>query len=294
MRELSSEKPTKSREPGESLSDHEEGPPGIVRTGASRYSCAMTTTKDGVDAGARAPVAEVRPTYLLFILVLSIVALAGLAAERLVEPSAEVQRLYTFFDWAICVLFFADFLLTFARAKNKLRYLATWGWLDLISSIPASGAFRIARSARVVRILRIFRALRAARLLSRGLSLTRPANGVVGATLLGIIVMMVSSVAILNAEVGEQANIRTADDAIWWALTTITTVGYGDRYPTTPEGRMIGAVVMVVGVGLFGVLTAFLASLFVKAEEEQVDQDLVAIREELAEMRQLLEKRLGK
>jgi voltage-gated potassium channel len=73
-----------------------------------------------------------------------------------------------------------------------------------------------------------------------------------------------SSLGVLWAESGAaDANIKNASDALWWCLVTITTIGYGDRYPVTNAGRVVGAWLMVVGVGLFGTFTAFVANAFV-------------------------------
>jgi voltage-gated potassium channel len=69
-----------------------------------------------------------------------------------------------------------------------------------------------------------------------------------------------SSLAILQFENSPECNIRTAEDALWWSYTTITTVGYGDRYPVTSEGRIIGVILMTVGVGIFGTYTAIISS----------------------------------
>lgn len=77
-----------------------------------------------------------------------------------------------------------------------------------------------------------------------------------------------SSIAILQFETLPNSNIKTAGDAIWWSYVTITTVGYGDKYPVTPEGRIIAAMLMTVGVGLFGTFTAYISSWFVKAENQ--------------------------
>lgn len=77
-----------------------------------------------------------------------------------------------------------------------------------------------------------------------------------------------SSIAILQVEVDTNSNIKTSEDAIWWAYVTITTVGYGDKFPITTEGRMIVALLMTVGVGLFGTFTAYLASWFVGEGEK--------------------------
>ena len=81
-----------------------------------------------------------------------------------------------------------------------------------------------------------------------------------------------SAVAILQVETAPNSNIKTAEDAIWWAYATITTVGYGDVFPVTTEGRIIAAALMTVGVGLFGTFTAFLASWFV-TEKKQEDTE---------------------
>ncbi len=76
------------------------------------------------------------------------------------------------------------------------------------------------------------------------------------------------------------SNIKTLPDALWWAVTTITTVGYGDRYPTTAPGRAIGAGVMIVRIALFGLLAATISSMFVRKdmseESDQQHEELVA------------------
>jgi voltage-gated potassium channel len=80
------------------------------------------------------------------------------------------------------------------------------------------------------------------------------------------------------------SKIKTAEDALWWAYVTITTVGYGDVVPVTREGRMIAAVLMTVGVGLFGTFTAYVASWFVeKKEEERQEEQNLEIHEMLQE-----------
>jgi voltage-gated potassium channel len=84
------------------------------------------------------------------------------------------------------------------------------------------------------------------------------------------------------------ANIVTGRDAIWWALVTISTVGYGDRYPVTAEGRLVAAILITFGVALFGVLTSFLATTFLESGQRNQEDDIAAIRAELAEIKQLL------
>lgn len=77
------------------------------------------------------------------------------------------------------------------------------------------------------------------------------------------------SIAILEFEKGEETNINNAEDALWWSFVTITTVGYGDKYPVTTEGRIVAGVLMIVGVGLFGTFTGFVASWFLNDNENK-------------------------
>jgi len=109
--------------------------------------------------------------------------------------------------------------------------------------------------------------------------------------LIALAVLMVSSVATLQVEQGEGVNILDAEDAVWWSLTTMTTVGYGDRYPVTSEGRLVAGLLMVAGVGLFGTLSGFLAAWFVEPGDDERLQELKALREEIAGLRRLVESR---
>jgi voltage-gated potassium channel len=96
-----------------------------------------------------------------------------------------------------------------------------------------------------------------------------------------------SSIAILHVETAANSNIRTPGDALWWAFTTITTVGYGDKYPVTFEGRAVAVVLMIVGVGLFATFTAYISNYFLESNQKKSEQ---AIIELIAEVRLLREK----
>jgi len=83
--------------------------------------------------------------------------------------------------------------------------------------------------------------------------------------LAAVIMLEVGAVLILDAEsASAQANIHTGIDALWWNIVTLATVGYGDKYPVTTAGRVVGVIVIVVGVGLFSALTSFLAHWFLR------------------------------
>jgi voltage-gated potassium channel len=206
--------------------------------------------------------------YELFSLALSVVALVVLGLTVSGSQTPETRQLLELADLTLCAFFFLDFCRNLVVADNRLRYLYTWGWLDLAASIPAVDALRAGRLARIVRILRVLRVVKASRILIHALTYRRRESAARGAGLVALLVIFTASVAILHLERRADANIVTAEDALWWSFTTITTVGYGDRYPVTTEGRMVAVALMAVGVGLFGTLSGMAASWFTEPIEK--------------------------
>ena len=229
--------------------------------------------------------------YLVFMLTLSLFALAALAGDAIIALDESARLLLEHVDTAICVLFFLDFLVTLWRSENKARYLVTWGWLDLASSIPMLDILRWGRAARVVRIFRVLRAVRAARILTSFILERRAQSGFFAVALVSIVLVVFASLAILHFERVDNANIQGPDDALWWAVVTITTVGYGDKYPVSPEGRAVAVLLMIAGVGLFGTFSGFVAAWFLGPGEKKHENDLEALRVEIRALRELLEQR---
>jgi voltage-gated potassium channel len=97
---------------------------------------------------------------------------------------------------------------------------------------------------------------------------------------------------VLVFETDAQSNIRTPFDALWWAVSTMTTVGYGDKFPVTVEGKIVAMILMILGVGLFGVLTGLFARLFVAPDLKPEDADIAALTAEVRALRERLEKNL--
>lgn len=237
-----------------------------------------------------APVrAESTPLAQLFMLALCVIALGTIVVRSVFRLDPEIDAVLDSADRFICIAFALDFVVSLWRAPNRLRYFVTWGWLDLLSSIPTLDIARWGRVARIARILRILRGIRAARVLSLMILRKRSQSTFLAATLLALVLVIASSTAILHFENTPDSNIRTSDDALWWAFATITTVGYGDRYPVTMEGRMIAALLMTAGVGLFGAFSATLAAWFLVAEDEAAEAELARVREELATLRAAVE-----
>lgn len=229
--------------------------------------------------------------YDIFMLVFSLIAIGMLVIGVAVELGPSSRSILAYADTVVCVVFLVDFVVSLARAENRWRYLVTWGWLDLISSIPAIDSARWGRGGRIVRVLRVIRGVRATHLIASMLFRQRALGAVLAGAFVSILMIFASSFAILAFEEAGGGNIKTADDAVWWAVCTVTTVGYGDLYPITWEGRVVAFFLMVTGASTFGTLAGVLAGWFIDVREESSQGDLAGVREELAALRKILEAR---
>lgn len=222
---------------------------------------------------------DVHPREILM-LGLSVYVLAALAAEAALPLSPATKVVLQYADTGICAIFLADFFTRLAQAQDRKAFLK-WGWIDLLSSIPTLDAARAGRAVRVVRILRVLRGAHSVKRLGTFLLRRRAEAALTTAALVTILMIVFASIAILEFEAAVQgANIRTPADALWWAASTVTTVGYGDRYPVTAEGRVVAAFLMTAGIACFGTFTGFVASWLLAPATEKADE-LAGIRDQL-------------
>jgi len=231
----------------------------------------------------------------LAMLVLSVYVLGALFADTVFKLSPEVSSLLQTLDTLICFVFLADFFYHLCRAESKPAFLK-WGWIDFISSIPALTLLRWGRIVRVIRVIRILRGARSVKYILQVLFLNK-ARGIFGTVILVTASLLIfAAIAILNVETVPESNIKTASDALWWAMSTITTGGNADKFPVTAAGRIIGVILMTTGVGFFGTLTAYIASVFLKADadeatpEADLAQELKLLRERMESIETKLHK----
>ena len=227
--------------------------------------------------------------WQFLMLFLSVYVLVVLLAETMFSLPAEVSQLLSAVDLAVCAVFATDFFLQLKAAKRKWSYLK-WGWIDLVSSIPSLPFLRIGRLARLVRILRMLRGVRSTRVIVTHLFDNRARGTFATVTLITFVLIVFSSIIVLNWETTPESTIKTAEDALWWSLSTVTTVGYGDVYPKTTVGHFVGAVLMVAGVALFGTFTATVASFFVQQDSRQEDEKMDAVLRKLDALSERLDK----
>ncbi|GAA4543315.1 potassium channel family protein [Pseudonocardia xishanensis] len=181
---------------------------------------------------------------------LAVVFLAVYAWQVLDRGSPEVLDVGL---TAIWVVFGLDYLVRLALARRRWRFVATH-LVDLaILLLPMFRQLRVLRIVTVISVLN-----RQLRDDFRG-RIAVYVTGTVG------LVAFVAALSVLQAERDAPgATITDFGEALWWTITTISTVGYGDRYPVTLEGRVVAATLMVAGIALLGVVTASIASWFVE------------------------------
>jgi voltage-gated potassium channel len=205
--------------------------------------------------------------FNVLILVLSLYVLVSLLISTIFLLSDELIILLNYIDNTICIVFLVDFSIRFKNSENKLEFMK-WGWIDLVASIPSLDFLRAGRLLRLIRLFRVFRALKSTKLIYEHVNRNKKQSALTSVALIFFLMVVFSSIAILQFEKDVNSNIKTAEDAIWWSYVTITTVGYGDKFPITTEGRIIGAILMTTGVGIFGTFTALVSSWFIEKRVE--------------------------
>ncbi len=218
-------------------------------------------------------------------LILSLYVIGALCADQIFTLSESTKNTLQLVDFGVCLVFLTDFFIRLSRAPSKRAFLK-WGWIDFVTSLPMLGAWRFGRAFKIFRILR---AVRSIKLLLRYAIQCGKISPLGTVAIISIGLVFLSAFSIYQFEPDSaDANIRTLGDAFWWAFVTITTVGYGDKFPITVGGRVVAMILMTAGVGLFGAFTGFVASLFIGTDIRKEDEDIVALTREVQAMREHL------
>ena len=221
-----------------------------------------------------------RAAYEIFILSLTLLSLFNLGLVIFANNEDIVQVAYQI-NLLLSLIFFLDFLFRLRTADVKRKYfIKQYGWLDFLGSLPITGA----SLARLMRLFRASNALRkiGARELLRQVAANRADTTIIFIGLCVIFLLEFGSIFILQAESSAlNAEITTANDALWWVLVTISTVGYGDYYPVTDAGRFVAIFVIVAGVAVFGTLSGYLTNSFLGQKEGVEDAEELSNEEKL-------------
>jgi voltage-gated potassium channel len=192
------------------------------------------------------------------------------------DASAPLPPILEATETALTIIFAVEFSSRFLASRHRGQYLRGH-WIDLVALIPATRGLRIARLLRLLRLVRtfagVYRALGHA---------TRLANhrGLATIVVSWLAVMVICCAAIYAVEHEVNEAFATPFDALWWGIVTLTTVGYGDVYPITDEGRIAAGALMILGIGLFSAVTAIVTS-YVLTKPDSVAADPILTIERL-------------
>ena len=231
----------------------------------------MTLATETTAAKLADPVESIWSWRLQIVIQVLIVYSVVTTALETMPQLEKHQRFFAISEAIVVVIFTAEYLFWWSRAANPFTYpLQPLAIIDLLAILPFYLSPFLATSLsltplRSLRLFRIFRLLKLARY-SRSMQILGEAIRRTGPELLvflflaGIIVI-ISAMGLYYAEHDAQPDVYTSiPDSIWWAIVTLTTVGYGDVYPTTGIGRLIASIVMLTGIGFIAVPTSLISS----------------------------------
>ena len=233
-----------------------------------------------------------KPMSLLS-LILSFLALFVISGLLFAPINSESKQVLIGLDFIICSVFLLQLTIDLFRAENKTSYLKVH-WIDFLASIPMIEPLRFAR---IFQILRVILVLRSSKRIFRELFRNRKETTLASIILLLVLLLTIGAGTILLLEHKQPgANITTGHDALWWAFVTISTVGYGDHYPVTNSGKLVASLVIICGVGVFGMISGLVTSLITEPTDlqnqklENKDKKLDLILEQQQQILERLDK----
>ncbi len=208
------------------------------------------------------PTIVTRVTYRIFVIIVTAMALAVAALFYLAPLPEQVREVLFFVNYIASFILLFDVGVRFLRAPNKLNYLLPLGLLDLAGSLPGAPWLRLLRVPSLILGVRELRNTTSGELLAVARGQLAESTLLTGVALAFLVATAGAMAIVVVEEPAGGANIKTGADALWYAIVTISTVGYGDRFPVTLPGRIIGSGMILVGVGIFSVLTGFISTKF--------------------------------
>ena len=208
----------------------------------------------------------------LFDVILLIAIIASVVLVMLESVDSFDKKYHTFLnvsEWIITVLFSIEYILRVISIKKPLKYIFSfYGIIDLLSTIPKYLSFVIVGShnlaaLRALRLLRVFRILKLARYVGASNKLLvalRASKAKIAVFLFFVVIVCVILGTIMYMIEGEENGFTNIPKSIYWAIVTLTTVGFGDIAPQTPFGQLIASIIMILGYGIIAIPTGIISS----------------------------------
>jgi len=201
---------------------------------------------------------------------LAVLSVLFLFYEVIVNVSLEQKKYIHYIDITIAAIFLGDFFIHFIKAKDK-KFFFKHRWWELLAAIPittettqALRAFKIARALPLIEGLRIIRVFVRIKMLMQNSKKLVKYNYLIYIATLVAVVILLGAFWFVFFETGVNPNVTSFGDGIWWAVVTITTVGYGDIHPITTGGRVVAGFLMISGIGVLGAFIAAFNSLIIR------------------------------
>lgn len=203
------------------------------------------------------------------LLILILISTIIIMIESVPSVSAAYGRGFIIIEWLLTGLFTLEYILRLATARNRVRYmLSVFGLIDLLSILPTylaifiSGA-QVFMVIRVLRLFRVFRILKLVHMLGAGNSLRTAllaSRHKIMVFLFAVVLIVILSGALMYVIEGAENGFSSIPQAVYWAIVTLTTVGYGDIAPQTIVGQFIASVIMILGYGILAVPTGIVSA----------------------------------
>ncbi|MGD8112078.1 potassium channel family protein [Vibrio sp. NTOU-M3] len=208
---------------------------------------------------------ETKPMSLLS-LILSFVALFVVSTLLFAPLQPQTRQVLIGLDFIICSIFLLQLSVDLIRSTDRVQFLKRH-WIDFLASLPMIEPLRFAR---LFHILRVILVLRSGHYVIHQLLDNRRETTLASILLLLVVLLTVGSSMMLMIEgKAANANIQSGGDALWWALVTISTVGYGDHYPVTNGGKILASALIICGVGIFGMISGLITSFITSPTRRQ-------------------------
>lgn len=231
-------------------------------------------------------------------LLLSVIAIAIVSSLFFYPADSQLRALLVNLDTLICSIFILHFIVSAIRSPSIINYIKQ-NWIDLVASIPMVEGLRFLRFFHAYKLLR---AVRRQRNIMRSLKDQQVESTIASILFTLLMIILLGSISILLVE-QDQANgqIHSAGEALWWAIVTISTVGYGDFVPVSDAGRVIAGLMILTGVGFFGAVSGLMSALLLhgrslknaplehfireqRKEQHALKKQLNEIQQQLAEL----------
>ena len=209
---------------------------------------------------------------LLIVIVLSILAVMG---ESVPAVRADFKQLFIMLEWIFTIIFSIEYFLRIYSARNRIRYIVSFfGIIDLMAILPVFIGIFIAGARsllviRALRLLRIFRILKVSRYLSAGdilIRALRASRDKIGVFLFAVLMVVLLIGTLMYLIEGEKNGFTSIPKSIYWAVVTLTTVGYGDITPQTALGQFLSGVLMITGYAIIAVPTGIISVEIARSE----------------------------